>query len=177
MASRLLFRRAGAYLLDIGLLFAVLAPAGLTAQLLLGMRPQTGLEVWTTLLWNFSLPTWVYFAVADGSPGGVTVGKWLLGVRVRFAGGRVPWTGAVLRTAVKLLPWELTHVSAFALAGDPAEFRSVQFAGLGAANLLAIVYLGTAALTGGRRSVHDFIARTVVCQSDAEPGAARGNFA
>jgi uncharacterized RDD family membrane protein YckC len=63
---------------------------------------------------------------------------------------------------VKLLPWELTHVSAFALARDSNDFRPEQWAGVVAANILALGYFAVAIASGGRRSVHDFIARTVV---------------
>ena len=82
-------RRAGAYLLDIVLLFAVLGPLGWGVQIGLGLAPSTGQQVWATLLLNFSLPTWIYFAVADASAGGATLGKRWLGLTVsRDDGGR-----------------------------------------------------------------------------------------
>jgi len=56
----LLFCRVGAYLVDIALLFALLAPIGFAVQLLLDFTP-TGREIWFVLLVNFSLPSWLYF--------------------------------------------------------------------------------------------------------------------
>jgi hypothetical protein len=79
------------------------------------VTPSTGLDIRWTLLVNFSLPTWIYFAVADASPSGATI---------------------------------------------------VQGIGLVVANALALAYLACAALTHGRRSVHDLLAGTIV-----EPGA------
>jgi uncharacterized RDD family membrane protein YckC len=108
---------------------------------------------------NFSLPTWTYFILADSSPGGATVGKWLLGLHVaRVLGGRLGWL-ALLRCAVKLLPWEAAHMSAFLLSMAPVG----QLIGLGLANALALAYFGVAAWTRGRRSVHDYVASTEVC--------------
>jgi uncharacterized RDD family membrane protein YckC len=156
-------RRAGAYVLDITLLFAVLAPLGFLVEWLLGWWPRTGWEVWTAILWNFSLPVWLYFTWSDGSAGGSTLGKRLLRLRVADrAGGRLPWWRALLRTAVKLLPWELAHIASFALAGDAGTWSLTQFAALAAAYLLTAVYLVVAVLTGGRRSVHDYAAGSEV---------------
>ena len=52
----LLIRRSAAYLIDILLLFLVLAPVGFLIQRSLGQLPQTGPQIWGTLLWNFSIP-------------------------------------------------------------------------------------------------------------------------
>ena len=161
---RLLARRAGAYLVDIVLLFAVLAPAGWLVQRALGIPPPTsGPEVWHRILLNFSLPTWIYFASSDASAGGATFGKRWLGIRVGLPQGeRVPLLTALLRTAVKLLPWELVHIAAFAAGNDLSAMTKSQIAGIAGADLLAGVYLFVAAVTGGRRSVHDFASGTVV---------------
>ena len=159
----LFVRRAGAYLLDIVVLFAVLAPLGWLAQRALGIAPSTGLEVWWTLLFNFSIPAWVYVAVADASPTGATLGKRWLRLRVtRQHGGRIRPMQALGRTAIKLLPWELVHISMFAFQRQLGEFGIVQGVGLTIANTLALAYLLSAALTQGRRSIHDYMAGTLV---------------
>ena len=160
-------RRAGAYALDILVLFSVLFPLGWLVQRAIGVTPSTGPEIWWTLLVNFSLPTWVYFAVSDASRSGATPGKRWLGLRVlRTDGARIGPMQALGRTAAKLMPWELVHVSAFALERVPGEFWIVQGIGLAAANALALAYLACAALTGGRRSVHDLLAGTVVTPAE-----------
>lgn len=160
---RLFRRRAGAYVVDIIALFLMLGPIGWLSQNALGFAPSTGVQIWVSLLLNFSLPTWVYFAVADASHTGATFGKRWLGLRVaRQDGGQIGSMLALGRTAAKLLPWELVHVSAFALQREPGEFTAAQGVGLAVANALALAYLACAALTRGRRSIHDVMAGTLV---------------
>ena len=160
---KLLRRRVGAYLLDIGVLFAVLGPIGWLVQRLLGWAPTSGLQIWWTLLFNFSVPTWLCFTIADASPKGATLGKRWLRLRVsRQDGGRAAPMQALCRTAAKLLPWELVHVSAFALEKQPGDLSLVQGVGLAFANALMLAYLSCAVLTRGRRSIHDLVAGTVV---------------
>jgi len=163
VASRLLLRRMAAYAVDMALLFAVLAPTGWLIERALGFMPRTGPEIWRTLLVNFSVPVWLYFTIADASGRGATFGKRWLRLRVsRQDGTSLSSSRAFGRTAAKLLPWELTHFSAFALAADPKHFSVAQGVGLAAASVIVLGYLACAAFTRGRRSVHDFIARTVV---------------
>ena len=170
---RLLIRRAGAYLLDVALLFLVLFPVGRLLHLAIGWQPPsspTGLGVWLASALNFSVPAWTYFVLSDSSASGATVGKSLLGLRVtRVGGGSVGMARALGRTAVKLLPWETTHLSAFAFSAQPGVSLDVgQLIGLTIADVLIVVYLVVAAYTGGRRSVHDYVAATEVCPSMAK---------
>ena len=73
------------------------------------------------------------------------------------------------RTAVKLLPWETTHLSAFASSAQPGVSLDVgQLIGLTIADVLIVVYFVVVACTGGRRSVHDCVAATEVCPSMAK---------
>ena len=170
----LLIRRAGAFVLDVVLLFSVLVPVGQLVRLALGWplpSSPTGLGVWLASALNFSVPTWTYFALSDSSARGATVGKSLLGLRVtRGGGGSVGMARALGRTAVKLLPWETTHLSAFAFSAQPGVSLDVgQLIGLTIADVLIVVYLVVVACTGGRRSVHDYVAATEVCPSMARP--------
>jgi uncharacterized RDD family membrane protein YckC len=172
----LLGRRVAAYLVDILLLFAVLAPAGQLILWLLGAEtPRTGPAIGRTILWNFSLPAWLYFILGDQSAAGATLGKRLLKIQVRdMSGERLAIGRALARTAVKLLPWELAHVSAFALSTDLSRFSRTQIVGVAVANVLAVVYLSIAAATRGRRSVHDIAAGTLVRPMSAHTQASKG---
>ena len=157
----LLVRRIVAYIVDIALLFLALGPVGQLIRLAIGWpaASPTGQEVWLAALLNFSVPTWTYFVLSDSSASGATVGKRLLRIHVtRLGQGRIGPGRALGRTAVKLLPWELTHLSAFALSS---------VLGLAIANGLLVIYLAVAAYTRGRRSVHDYVAKTEVCRSSA----------
>jgi uncharacterized RDD family membrane protein YckC len=164
----LLIRRATAYGVDCALLLLVLGPIGLLVLMALGGPPAapTGPQVWLAAVLNFSVPAWIYFIWSDRSVHGATLGKRLLGLHVvRMTGERVGTGRALVRTAVKLLPWETIHVSAFALATDPGgSFDLGQMIGLTVANGLILVYLSVAAYTHGRRSVHDYVAATEVCR-------------
>jgi uncharacterized RDD family membrane protein YckC len=161
----LLIRRAAAYFTDILLLFAVLAPVGYLARMAAGWpgAAPTGFEVWVASAVNFSVPAWAYFALSDRSPRGATIGKRLLRVRVSRHGiGQVGGLRALARTAVKLLPWETAHVSAFALSAGADGLAPAQVVGLTAANGLAVAYFVAVCLTRGRRSVHDYVVATEV---------------
>jgi uncharacterized RDD family membrane protein YckC len=168
----LLGRRAAAYLVDILLLFAILAPAGQLLLWLFGAAPpQTGPAIARVILWNFSAPAWLYFFIGDWSASGATLGKRLLKIQVTGTGGKRLGVGrALARTVIKLLPWELVHLSAFALSADLSQFSPTQIIGVSAANLLTVVYLGVAVATRGRRSVHDYVAGAQVRPMSARPG-------
>lgn len=169
----LLLRRVGAYVLDIIGLFMLLAPLGQAILWLVGTKPRSGPAIAQTILWNFSLPVWLYFIVSDASATGATIGKRLLGIKVsRMNGARLSWRQTLLRTTMKLLPWELVHIAAFALSTDLTQFRPVQRVGLTLANLLIVVYLLLAGLSRGQRSLHDYVAGTVVCSAH-QPGRSR----
>ena len=162
----MVIRRAGAFLVDMVILFTVLAPTGFLIQRSLGYEPQTGLAIWRAILWNFSLPSWLYFTLSDRSTQGATFGKRLFGLRVTDTTGvQLSWRQALGRTAVKLLPWELVHLSVFALSSDLSHFSLGQSIGLATANGLIILYLIVALATHGRRSVHDFVAATEVTEA------------
>ncbi|MGE0142692.1 MAG: RDD family protein [Planctomycetota bacterium] len=156
-------RRVAAYVVDIAVLFLVLGPIGWFIQRALGIVPSSGLQIWTALIVNFSVPAWTYFALADASESGATIGKRWLRLRVvRYPIGRIAWSRALVRTTFKLMPWELVHVSVFALEETPETFCLAQGIGLSAANALVLIYLGCATITKGRRSVHDYAAGTTI---------------
>lgn len=158
-------RRVAAYLLDIVILVAVLAPLGWAVQRVLGIEARTGPEVWRVILINMSLPMWLYFTLSEQSAWGGTIGKRVLGLRVTTRQGeRIGLWRALGRTAIKLLPWEMAHTFAFALSPQIGDSSPVQSIGLIAANVLTVVYLAVTAATGGRRSVHDLIMGTEVAR-------------
>lgn len=155
-------RRVAAFVLDVALLFLVLAPAGVAAQWALGIEPATTARgVYATLLVNVSLPVWAYFGVGDRRVR--TVGKRLLGVRAETTRGTpIGWGRALGRTAVKMAPWEVTHASSFLLVPSPGAFGLASGVGLGVAGALIGAYLVVLWRSRGARSVHDVVAGTHV---------------
>ncbi|MEM1096060.1 MAG: RDD family protein [Bacteroidota bacterium] len=165
-----LLRRIGAYLLDVAVLFVVLAPLGYGVQVALGIdaAAATARSVYITLILNFSIPAWLYFALSDRSSRGATVGKRLLGLRTQAKAGRhLGFSRALGRTAIKMVPWEVTHASAFLFVPALGEFAAGNMVGIGFAYVLSFVYLFVAWRTDGRQSVHDLATKTHVVPADA----------
>src|SRR5207237_7393303 len=113
-----LVRRLVAYLVDILLLFAAIVVTQFGLEALTGGLPMrlltTGprIEGWVWL--SVSLPTYLYFTLSESSVHQATPGKHLLSLRVTDTDGqRIGHTQALLRTIVKLIPWEVTHLSIF----------------------------------------------------------------
>lgn len=112
-----------------------------------------------------------YVALSESSPWRATIGKRLLGLCVTDIGGKRRGIGrSVLRTAVKLLPWDLAHLTialpaplfidpgSGALDWTRGEFRPgfiVVYALLGVTMLTLI-------RTSRRQALHDLAASTVV---------------
>lgn len=157
-------RRVAAFLTDCIVLFGILAPTGYVLGRGLGISLlQTGPAVWNVILLNFSAPAWLYFIVSDCSTGGATFGKRLCKLRVaRSTDEGISPGRAVVRTSIKLLPWELTHIFIFALSADPGRFGHVQWFGIAIVYALATTYLLVLLATNGEKTVHDLITDTQV---------------
>lgn len=162
-------RRLLAYIIDVALL-AVLVQIGhlaLSALVLEGERPDwltSGWQIWLFVLSTVSLPVYLYFAVLESGPHQATLGKRLLRIRVgRAGGGRVGFGQAMVRTVVKLLPWEVAHATMLLPvpifdAGADAAMRP----GFMVSTLLCGAWLAAVLLTPKGQGVHDLIAVTVV---------------
>ena len=164
-------RRAGAYLVDYAVMFAAFALLQWFVflplrQRLIGsdewlMAGGVPLEIYTLL--TISLPTWLYFAWCERSTWQATIGKRLLRLIVTdIQGNRIGFGRALLRTVIKLLPWELSHLTVnlpTSMMFDPEpRFRFgflVVFA-------LLILYPALILFTRRRQSLHDLIAKTIV---------------
>ena len=119
------------------------------------------LEAYTLL--TISLPAWLYFAWTEHSTWQATIGKRLLRLNVTdTAGDRIGFGRALLRTVIKLLPWELTHITVnlpTSMWFEPEpEFRF----GLLVVFVLLIIYPTLVLFTRRHQSLHDLIAKTVV---------------
>jgi len=159
----LVARRIEAFLFDILIIFGICSPTGYMIQSLFGYIPQSGPAILFTILWNFSLPSWLYFLLSDRSKKGKTVGKRLFKLKVKArTSERLGWGRALARTAIKLLPWEIIHISAFALSKELGTFTLLQYIGFVTGNALAFVYFIASALTQGKRTIYDLILGTEI---------------
>ena len=162
-AIRLTAIRLLAFGIDVVMLAAVLLPLSFAIGAVVGTNLASGPEVWLRSLLTISVPAWLYFIVTDHLANGRSLGKRALGLRTQMIDGRRPSLGAsVLRTALKLAPWELTHLAFFALAPRLGAFEGIQIVVAIASYALMFAYLVVALLNDGRRSVPDFVAGTAV---------------
>lgn len=108
-----------------------------------------------------TLPVGLVFAIAEAGPRGATWGKRRLGLRVIGPDGRSPsLPRSLVRTACKLLPWELAHTAVHRLpqAAAPRWVSAV----LAAAWILGFAYALPTVFDAGRRTLYDRLSRTRV---------------
>lgn len=173
--ATIIVRRAAAYAIDVAIAY------GIFLAIQTGISPlRNRLDPnWMAspslfegyILLTISLPVWCYFAFSESSSWRATIGKRLLGLRVTdVAGKRIGIGRSVLRTAVKLLPWDLAHLTialpaplfidpnSGALDWTRGEFR------LGFILVYALigVTVVTMVRTSRRQALHDLAASTVV---------------
>jgi len=167
-AARLTALRLAAYGVDVAALAVVLIPISFGISSLVGSDLESGLEVWVRSLQTISLPAWLYFILTDSLGGGRSLGKRVLRLRTTMPDGGPPDTqAAVLRTALKLAPWELTHLAFFAMAPRLGAFGGSQIVVAGISYLLMLIWVVVALRNGGRRSVPDIVAGTAVDHVEA----------
>lgn len=169
-----LLLRSIAYVIDCIIAFGIFAATQLLVFKLmreaLGVSEEwfrSGINTELYTLMTISLPVWLYFALCEQSAAQATVGKRFMKLRVADAMSRrrISFPRSLLRTIVKLLPWEIAHLSnnlpePLWYMPEP-EFRI----GFVAAGLLMGVYVATVALTEKKQGLHDLIARTVILKS------------
>lgn len=125
------------------------------------------------------LPVGIYLYHGEASERQATLGKRLLGLRVVSAadGGRASRARVLVRTVVKLLPWELAHIVVWNFAAIAAEASSEVPSWLlitaAVANALPFVYVAVVALQKDGRGPHDLVAGTRVVAAAGESRAPR----
>ncbi|MFH0945998.1 MAG: RDD family protein, partial [Planctomycetota bacterium] len=99
-----------------------------------------------------------------------TLGKRWLGIEVTDIDlQRIRWPMALVRTIVKLIPWEIAHASA--LLPTPVYDGAKDAAarpGFMVSTMLVGAWLVTVMLTPKSQGVHDLIANTVVVPAEPE---------
>jgi uncharacterized RDD family membrane protein YckC len=111
-----LIRRSMAYLMDSLLVFAVFVVIAQTFFFVPLRGLVIGTDAWFESGWNtelytlltMSLPTWLYFSLSETSRWQATIGKHLLKLKTLslVSGNGVTFPQAMLRTLIKLAPWE-----------------------------------------------------------------------
>jgi uncharacterized RDD family membrane protein YckC len=171
--SASIIRRLLAYAVDAALLFVAFplilgAVCGLILYSTVGFYwIHNGVLFWLYVFSTVSIPFWLYYSLLESSVWRATFGMRLLGLQVVDADGKGLGFGrALLRTVVKLLPFELNHLVMFLprpIWSDPQP--SFRF-GFVVVNTLMIIYIVTMFLTHRKQSVHDLVAGTVVVNAN-----------
>lgn len=169
-------RRVGAYVLDVAICASfVLASQQLIRILVFaGAEPsfaQDGLAVECFVLATVSLPVWIYFIWFEASARHATPGKRVFSLEVASMEDEpITLRRIIVRTLVKLLPWELTHIALLfptPLWLDPnaALVRPLFML----STFLVGSWLVTAMIHPKNQGVHDILVRTIVRRRGALP--------
>lgn len=170
------FRRIAALLVDYALILGWMAVvAAISAGIAVASGGYANWLAWGTgvaQLLGFVvlvLPVGIYLFVCEASPWQATVGKRALRMRVVARdGSRAPAWRILVRTVVKLIPWEVAHFFVWhtvATAASGADFPAWLIAGLVVADLLPVVYVLVVLLEPERRGPHDLVAGTRVVRA------------
>ena len=158
------------YLIIVGYVL-VTAVVGFTVWTTVGPFPQT--PFWFLDLLSFAtmvLPVGLYFILQECSPRQATWGKRKKGLRVTLIDGRpLPFWRSVVRTAVKLLPWQIAHVVVYRLilSDNPPVWVTV---GLAFLWTLVGVYLLSILATRTHRAPYDWLAGSIVVVASPKDG-------
>ena len=179
MDADMLYRRILAYLIDSLAVFLIFV-LGLQYALFVPLRHLViGSEAWFLPGWHtelytlltISLPTWLYFIFMEISPWKATLGKRLLGLQTLgvTSKGRISLGQSILRTLIKLLPWELAHLN----NNLPTPMWYTENPGfrIGFALIPGLIlgYLLVAWFTPKKQAPHDLAAGTAVFTAPQQP--------
>jgi len=162
----LFIRRLIAYWLDCVMLGACLIGAQFLLYTANSGYPfqafDTGWKIELWVLGTMSLPIWLYFVGCEFKYK-QTLGKRICNLKVtNSSGSAISLSQAIGRTAIKLFPWEVTHL--ILLIPDPwmwTETPSHAYL-IYIPNVLLVLYVAVLGLTKGRLSLHDRLFRTHV---------------
>ena len=115
-----------------------------------------------------TLPVSLYFVVTDSRLGGQSLGKRKIHIQVVDENHQaISVSRAVLRTALKFLPWELSHFMAYRMIylGDGAV-QLMDYVMGGLVYALIFLYILMVIFTKNKQSLYDWIAKTHVVKSN-----------
>jgi uncharacterized RDD family membrane protein YckC len=117
-----------------------------------------------TVIVALTIPVLLYFALSERSLRQATIGKRAVRLRVvDREGHRISWQRSLLRSGLKLAPWELAHTCIWRIEGWPAEPESptgLPLAGIVTVWAIVLVWLIPLIRTG--RTGYDLLSGTIV---------------
>jgi RDD family len=133
-------------------------------------RPENPLAAQAIGLLTMTVPVTLYFALCDSSAWRASLGKRALGLVVsRETGERLPLRSALLRNAVKFVPWECGHTLAQQAAFSGEGGFPAWVWGPAAVALVGPVWWLVAMFTTGRTPYDRWTSARVARSTDPEP--------
>lgn len=162
--NALLIKRPVAYFIDFIIMWCSCVLPQLIAYWLFEGLPfkyfNQPYHVYFWVLFTVSLPIWLYFILQEMSPRQSTIGKRFMHLIVTDnANLRISKKQSFIRTMMKLLPWEITHIGLIPIYFSEDPQPNI---GLYVANGLIVMYLIYFIIQKGKIAVHDIVARTKV---------------
>lgn len=155
-------KRVIAFILDILILFPILFLLSIILIQVLG-PPVTPFQTYIRIIINFSIPFWIYSILNDFSKSGSSYGKKIMKIKVISSKNvRLNLFQAILRTAIKLIPWEMTHLTFFGLSETWGSFSIIQIVLVVIIYILIFMYIFIMIKTRGLKGIHDYISNTQV---------------
>ena len=112
------------------------------------------------------LPVILYFSLQESSPRQATWGKRKAGFQVAgLAGSRLTWGQALVRSAIKFLPWQIAHTSIYHIKGlpfAPEQPSPMVMAGFVLVYVLVGIYVASALISKKHRTPYDWMAGSYV---------------
>jgi uncharacterized RDD family membrane protein YckC len=124
---------------------------------------QSSINMQLYVLTSISIPVWIYFAYFDSEKSKGTFGKRIFKLEVKDnKNQKISFGKSLLRTILKLLPWEIAHIgiifpTPLYYENEPAV-RILSYIGL----LLLAIYFISIWTDSKKRSIYDKVIGTIV---------------
>lgn len=169
----LLFARPIAYFIDFVMLWCIcIIPQVLAYHFLDGAPFKYFTESLTIYFWvmiTVSFPLWTYFIFTEKSEKQATLGKRFMSLKVQSGiGARISSKESLLRTAIKLLPWEIAHLGllpVYKAGGFQPDSGQIEFEpniALYLSNVILMAFVIFFLAKKGKQTIHDSISGTEV---------------
>jgi uncharacterized RDD family membrane protein YckC len=163
------WQRAGAFLLDYGIILVYLGAVTLFLLLMnsmFGVNQRLFTERIRAQLTGFfliTLPVTLYFAFSESSMRQATWGKQRLGLQVAGrSGNRISFWRALARNGLKFIPWELAHTLIWQISFTPNQFSQLIIAGFVTVYFLIGANIASLIFRKDRQTLYDLLVRTYV---------------
>jgi uncharacterized RDD family membrane protein YckC len=163
------WKRAGAFTFDYMIILfylVVITLVGLLTNSLSGANQWLFADRVRAQMTGFlliTLPVTLYFALSEASVRQATWGKKKAGLQVTdYSGGRIRFGRSLLRTALKFIPWELSHTLIWDIYFMPNAVSTWINYGFILVYVLIGLNLASLIFTGKHQTIYDFLARTHV---------------